>query len=223
MTRQGRTKWTLLRGFALGLTALAITACGSSGPAKPRLTGAPPEQFAAALALKDTGNCADAMPTFERLAQRGRGWELAQVHYADCLLEAGQVDDALKWLTLAAESNEPRAQARLALAYLEGTGVTTDPVQAAKWYVLATRETLEGLVADSDLPPDFRARLDAGLTERAKADGAALAAAWIPTYQGVNAELVNQPPVREREAATPRAARPGQETWDQQNRRRRRW
>lgn len=170
--------------------ALLVTGCGSSGPKQP--PGAA-RDFERAVTLKDNGRCDQAAPMLEKLADRGRGWELAQVHLADCLMQAGEEVRAVRYLTLASESNEPRAQARLALAHLEGRGgLAVNRTEAAKWYLLATRRTLTEFVADVEFPKDFKARMEAALTPGDLEQGRVLVAQWVPSYQDVNAEALRK-------------------------------
>lgn len=189
----------LKRALPLGavLLALGLTACGGGDNVRRAGGGLnATDRFSQAVAQAENGNCAEAEPVLERLAKRGRGWELAQVHLGDCRLASGALDDAVTFYTLAAESNEPRAQARLALLYAEGEGVALDRAEAAKWYVLATRESLGELIAPSELPENFEARIRALLSADDLAAGEARAAVWIPSYQGVNAEALPAQPAR---------------------------
>jgi hypothetical protein len=51
-----------------------------------------------------------------------------------------QKDEAIgaQWLTVAARQGNPVAQNRLAWCYAAGRGVDADPVEAAKWHMLAS-------------------------------------------------------------------------------------
>ena len=59
---------------------------------------------------------------------------------AEELLAALQKDETIgaQWLMVAARQGNPVAQNRLARIYALGRGVEADPVEAAKWHVLAS-------------------------------------------------------------------------------------
>ncbi len=201
--RDGRSnRWHVL-GLAV-CTGLVLSACGG----KPTPPGArhlsPSQQYEQAVVLMDKGQCTEAVPIFTALSKVGRGWELAQVNLADCLMRMAETAgpakapdleaQAIGWLMLAANSNEPRAQARLALAYAEGRGLPLNGVEAAKWYALATRPTLEAVVDVQEYPEGFETRVRRGVSEADWQTGTALAAAWNPDYQDLNADLIKEDP-----------------------------
>lgn len=73
------------------------------------------------------------------------------------------VDIGVRWLRYAAEHGHPVAQNRLARIYAAGTGVASDPVEAAMWNILAEK----GGRSDPDLD-DFMKQLTA--EQRAEAE-----------------------------------------------------
>lgn len=99
--------------------------------------------YSQAIQAKSNGDCARAVPQLYGLALRGSGFELAQYHLADCLMQsvertAVSTDylEALVWMRRAAEAGSPEAQAALAAEYLDGPADLRDRQQAAQWYVL---------------------------------------------------------------------------------------
>ncbi|MGF1456116.1 MAG: hypothetical protein ACFB6R_12170 [Alphaproteobacteria bacterium] len=172
---------------------LALAACG--GPPRAKQAGPSTNQtFQRALTAKEAGRCDRAIPDLERLARIGRGWELAQVYLAECLIDQGRdaagaaaqnaYAQALRWLEPAASSNESRAQLVLAGVYLEGLGRPRDLVEAGKWYMLSRKSAIEGI---NDGPTTLGKRLEAALTPADWEAARDRADAWSPAYQGVNA------------------------------------
>jgi TPR repeat protein len=47
-------------------------------------------------------------------------------------------DEAFAWYTRSALKGDPHAQYRLGRAYERGLGTTADPVEACRWYMLAS-------------------------------------------------------------------------------------
>lgn len=99
--------------------------------------------YSQAIQAKANGDCERAVPQLYGLALRGGGFELAQYHLADCLLQAVASTavstdylEALVWMRRAAEAGSPEAQAALAVEYLDGPADLRDRQQAARWYVL---------------------------------------------------------------------------------------
>ncbi len=190
----------------LMVAALGLAACG--GPAKPKRGGglSTADVFQRALVAKEAGKCDQAIPDFERLARIGRGWELAQVYLAQCLIEQGRNQggslaqasyaEALNWLEPAAQSNESEAQVLLASVYLDGLGRPRDVVEAGKWYMLSRKSAIEGI---NDGPKAIGQRLEATLSPAEWELARARAQTWTPDYQAVNA------------AALPRGGRRGPE------------
>ncbi len=185
----------------LAAAALLLAACGG-GPERPRREAgarSATDAYQEALVNKEKGDCERAIPTFERLARIGRGWELAQVNLAECLIEIGRDEsgaaaqarygEALSWLMPAAQSNESKAQVLLAEVFLEGLGTPTDRIEAGKWYVLSRKSAIEGV---SDAPVPVGRRLEATLSPAEWQEARERAELWSPSYQGVNAAALLQ-------------------------------
>ncbi len=171
--------------------ALVLAGCGGGAEPKGRLSAT--DAFQVALAAKEEGDCATALPAFERLAKIGRGWELAQVYLAECLVEQGSEKDgpgaqadyaeAVRWLMLAVQSNESQAQELLATLTLQGVGVSRDPIEAGKWYLLSQKSAIEGV---NEPPEALLAELNAALSATDWEEAQARASAWVPEYQDFN-------------------------------------
>lgn len=185
------------------IAALALAACGPSKSQREQAGGRTlTDLYTRALAAKDNGNCAEAMPHFERLARIGRGWEVAQVQLAQCHLEAARAEgqqnataeyqSALRWLRVAAASNEATAQASLAQLYFTGEGVGADTIEAATWYVLAQKSAVEGVTNLEGVAPGLNQRLETTLTPPQWEEARIRAAAWSPTYQDLNEQALPQ-------------------------------
>jgi TPR repeat protein len=70
---------------------------------------------------------------------------------------------AAKLFLLAAEQGNPVGQNRLARLYANGVGVEADPVQAAKWHLLARSAGVSDFSLDivlSKLTPEQRAKAE---------------------------------------------------------------
>ena len=104
--------------------------------------------------LKQQGNCAAAVPLLRPLAKLGHGHEDAQVALAECLIQQagvanlteqaarletaqvsdqGKYDEALKWLTKAANAGDFKAQGVLVELYVVRLGPSKNAQEAAKW------------------------------------------------------------------------------------------
>ena len=59
------------------------------------------------------------------------------------LLDLGNDDDALRWITSSAERGHAKAQADIGLLYASGTFVKQDPPRAFMWYFLALKGDLD--------------------------------------------------------------------------------
>ncbi|NVJ60438.1 MAG: sel1 repeat family protein [Gammaproteobacteria bacterium] len=69
-------------------------------------------------------------------------WLLANLHL-NKLIEAATDEDAVHWLTKAANNAHTAAQRELGLCYWRGRGVEQDGKQALKWFRLAARQNDE--------------------------------------------------------------------------------
>jgi len=144
------------------------------------------DTYLRALELKASGNCAQSIPLFYRLAQRGEGFELAQYHLGECIMRgAGQSATSteflagLVWVRRAAEAGAPQAQATLALFYLGGPESLRDREEAALWFMLFQSNPARKKPGfSSPLSDDELARLQAAFSEGLRADARKRAEGW---------------------------------------------
>ena len=66
-------------------------------------------------------------------------WSLGQIYESGRFLygKGGKKDlkEAVKWFRMAAEQNDPQAQAKLGFMHIVGRGVKKDGNEATKWYI----------------------------------------------------------------------------------------
>ncbi len=199
LTRAGR--FSRVFGTHLLATSMALAVSGAvlGGCAGSNKTEINPNDATAlynrALNRQERGDCAGAMPDLERLAGIGRGWELAQVTLAECVLEtSSDTGRALSLVTLAAQSNNSKAQATLSRFYLDGVGVAADPLAAGQWYLLSQKSAIEGLGDSNTAVLDLRDRLNDLLSAADWAEAQIRADAWSPDYQPLNRDALLRRP-----------------------------
>lgn len=147
------TRRTILLG--MGAAGLSLTACaGPRGRGRPGggrgggSSARDPDQFSRGLEHKHAGDLDEAIRYFAQVAGMGAGYEVAQFHLGDCFLRQGDaVDDEGEirqkfregafWISLAAQSGEVNAQARMAGLYFDGKGVAQDLAEAGTYVLLA--------------------------------------------------------------------------------------
>jgi TPR repeat protein len=92
-------------------------------------------------ALFRDGRFAEALSYWQGQAERGDRWSAYRlgVEYLDGTPNVVKRDVAkgTRWIRLAAEENEPRAQFELGTLYEAGTGLKADLAAAARWYLKA--------------------------------------------------------------------------------------
>jgi len=92
----------------------------------------------------ESPNMVEATDWLEKAARAGHAE--AEVEYAITLFKTGKAFDERRGAELfarAADKGVPVAQNRLARCYAFGRGITEDPIQAAKWHLLAKSAGLE--------------------------------------------------------------------------------
>ncbi len=174
------------------LAALGLTACsGGTAPTNREvITGG--GRYLQALALAESGACAEALPTLRCLAYEGPGYEGPQYVLGYCLLEqaqsltdatakARQSADGLMWIRRAADAGWQDAQDRLVHLYTEGKWVPRDPAEAEKWLILFENNPMRLSLGLPRTEGDVRLQLSRLLTPAEKAEGAARAGAWQRT------------------------------------------
>jgi TPR repeat protein len=151
----------------------------------------PPEPMARADGYRLQGRCDVAIGIYRALVAQGKGYELAQFYLGRCLLEtakkapdpataAAQRREAGDWTVKAANNGLPNAENALVAMYLDGEGVTADPVEAGKWSLIYHDNGARRMYRLPDVTPTLQARLDAVLNDNAWAQAQARASAWSP-------------------------------------------
>jgi TPR repeat protein len=146
---------------------------------------------AAAEDLRLKGKCDRAVPILRNIVDRD-GAEISQFNLGLCLLDlakaehdpqtaADQSKEGAGRILRAANAGFARAQASAVILYLDGTGVTADPVEAEKWALLYHSNPLRFVVSLPDIASDVTGRLDTALTDAKRAEAHARAKAWTKT------------------------------------------
>jgi len=159
-----------------------------------------------ALELKASGNCAQSIPIFYRLARRGQGFELAQFHLGECLMRGAEQSaistqflSGLVWIRRAADAGAPQAQATLALFYLGGPESLRDRKEAALWFVLFESNPQRKKPGfSSPLSDEEVGRLEAAFSEDLRAEAEERARnwqrkVWTPPDEGLSTIGENVP------------------------------
>lgn len=144
------------------------------------------EMYRRATAMKEDGNCVEALPLLQILSRQGPGYEGAQQALGECLLElAGEsVTDQLEavvWLRRAAEGGRAEAQGQLALVYLSGPQAVRNVDEALFWYALYRETPARGRFGFTPLAGEDEATLSQAFDGNALAQVADAVAVWQPT------------------------------------------
>ena len=145
---------------------------------------------AIAEGLRVEGKCDKAVPMLRPIAERGAGHEIAEHDLALCLFDLAKADTDLKhagevraeaaqWVVRAANGGFAKSQALAVTLYLDGTGVTADPVEAGKWAILYHRNGMRIAIGLPDLAGDVRKRIDA-LSDAQESEAKKRAEDWAP-------------------------------------------
>lgn len=156
-----------------------------------RSSSLPPEPEAKADGWRLQGRCDVAIPIYRALINQGTGYELAEFNLGRCLLDTAKkapdaaTAEAMKreaadWTLKAANRGLPNAQNGLAAMYLDGEGVTADPVEAGKWSLLYHDNAARRMYGLPDIAAALQVRLDGALNEKNWDAAQARAAAWSP-------------------------------------------
>jgi hypothetical protein len=143
--------------------------------------------------LRLSGHCDQAIPIFRRIAARG-GFEIAEYNLGLCLFDvsAAEADpkraaelkrEAADSVIKAANGGLAVAQIKLVSLYLDGVGVTTDPIEAGKWSLIYHANGARYVIGLKDVPDALQARLDGALNVASWAEARARANAWTPTMK----------------------------------------
>ncbi len=141
--------------------------------------------YAEAMGQKERGDCTAAIPTLQKIATLGPGYENAQTALGECLIEKASADnaaatmnEALMWLRRAADAGWPEAQFRMAYVHALGSAQVRSTDEAGYWFALYNINTAKMRVSYVAPPQSQVAALDAAIPEAAKKAGAARAASW---------------------------------------------
>ena len=151
-----------------------------------------PEGIAEDLRL--AGHCDRAMPILQRLANNRTGYELSQFNLGLCLFDLAKKEkdpaqaasmnkEGAGWILMAADGGLGKAQQEAVVLYLDGLGVSADPVEAGKWAYLYHDNGSRLVLHQPDLSPDLRGRLDAVLVGPKRREARQRADNWTQTGQ----------------------------------------
>ena len=191
----------------LSLIVLLLTACASDGGRQHASKGSGGgragggDLYSHAMALKRSGDCEAAERPLARLAAQGGGFEIAQFHLGDCLIHRSTeasgpghellVNQGLHWLELAANSGEPKAQARLVETYAANNGAV---VQAATWYLVFQDNPKRTFLEIVEIDPQAKETLFRLATEEDWKMAQVNADAWSKVIQEVKVPPAGFPP-----------------------------
>jgi hypothetical protein len=144
--------------------------------------------------LRLQGKCDEAIPIFRAVASRGAGFEIGRYNLGLCLLDIAKAQsDAQRAASLAREGAAnikmaadgalPGAQLKLVSLYLDGIGVTADPVEAGMWSLIYHANGTRIVLGLPNISSELQARLDAALTAKTWAQAQSRADAWQPYSQ----------------------------------------
>ncbi|HEY5239587.1 MAG TPA: hypothetical protein VIJ62_14490, partial [Rhizomicrobium sp.] len=164
---------------------VTIDPSGDSGPQQVRL---PPDPEGKAEDLRLHGKCDEAVPILRRLSNND-GDDIAQYNLGQCLLDLGKTEtdaaraatlkhEGVAWVLRMANRGLPNAQSSLISVYLDGEGVTPDPVEAAKWALIYHGNGTRMAIGMPDIPHDLAVRLDNALTDKTWDEAQSRANAW---------------------------------------------
>jgi TPR repeat protein len=145
---------------------------------------------AIAEGLRLEGKCDLAVPKLRPIAERGAGHEIAEHDLALCLFDLAKADadpkhaaelrkEAADWVVRAANGGFAKSQSLAVALYLDGNGVSADPVEAEKWAILYHHNGMRIAIGLPALVPDVQKRLDA-LSDAQESEAKKRANDWAP-------------------------------------------
>lgn len=150
----------------------------------------PPDPEGKAVELRLAGKCDEAVPILRRLSDSD---DIARYNLGLCLVDLGKKgnnaafeQEGAQWILKAANQGLPNAQSSLVSVYLDGSGVTKDPVEAGKWSLIYQENGMRLALGLPDIPNAVETRLDGALDAQGWDAARQRAAAWTPTQR--NAE-----------------------------------
>lgn len=168
------------------------TPSSANAAERQRVNGNDPEGIAEDLRLN--GQCDKAIPILRRLAERGTDYAVSQFNLGLCLFDSAKAEHDLQhvtalnkegaeWILQAANAGFGKAEAMAVVLYLDGTGVTADPVEAGKWAYLFRDNGTRLALGLPDIAPDVRARLNTVLKGAQRQEARTRAANWTQAGQ----------------------------------------
>lgn len=150
----------------------------------------PPDPEGKAVELRLAGKCDEAVPILRRLSDSD---DIARYNLGLCLVDLGKKrnnvafeQEGAQWILKAANQGLPNAQSSLVSVYLDGSGVTRDPVEAGKWSLIYQESGMRLALGLPDIPNAVETRLDGALDAQGWDTARQRAAAWTPAQR--NAE-----------------------------------
>jgi hypothetical protein len=183
-----------LRGCAIAACLIALSACSGLGVRPDRKEPRRDDSFEKASQYKQDSDCTRAIPLLEPLAGRGHGFEVAQLRLGQCYLETARNESsptaaatarktAADWILKAANSGDPGAQEQAIRLYADGTGVSSDPVEAGKWFLVLERNPMRRVFGPVTMDGDLELSLRQKLNDTGWAEARRRAAQWLPVEQ----------------------------------------
>lgn len=141
-------------------------------PSAPVVKGPPDDVYTRAMKLKQKGQYSEAMPILEAMALQGHGYEVAQLELGKCYFDLAHQATApeaatksrvqgFAWILSAANAGFGLAEQEMVRLYIDGPGVPTDRVEAAKWYLLWRHNPSRMQIGTSQFDAALEARLKA--------------------------------------------------------------
>jgi hypothetical protein len=151
------------------------------------------DPYSRAMALKQKGNYAEAMPLLEQIANIGRGYEIAQLELGKCYFDVATQDKdkdsaqrsrtlGLGWILESANGGLGSAQEQLVRLLLDGNGLPADPVEAGKWYLLWKHNPARIQLGAASFDATLEQRLKEALQPADWNDAQQRADAWHPFW-----------------------------------------
>lgn len=129
------------------------------------------------------GRCTEAMPELRKLARLGRGYESAQHVYGRCLIETGEREDGLRWVSQAADAGLADAQATHLQFYLQDGSSYMSHETAAMWLYLYQSNPLRlSIGAQNRLDEETITTLRQRIPRTDYLAGIGKARNWTPTF-----------------------------------------
>jgi hypothetical protein len=195
---------------AVAACLIALAACGDLGVRPDRREPRRDDSFQRASQLKQDSDCARAIPLLEPLAERGHGFEVAQLRLGQCYLETARNESspaaaasarktAADWILKAANSGDPGAQEQAIRLYSDGLGVGSDATEAGKWFLVLERNPLRRVFGPVTMDGDLELQLRQKLNDSGWAEARRRAAQWQPIEQPTTLPPPSETPRRRSE------------------------